>query len=200
VCGIARSRYIVINETLGCKMVKRLFLVFSMFICLATFALTARPSVSYGCKCVEPKTVEEELQLSDTVFKGKIIEMKQDKHSRKILFEVVNIWKGLSTSQIVLIDKPSSCSIDFNEGHEYLVYAKNNGNGKLTSNICNRTIELISADKDLLLLGEGSPPTEIVNLENELKQFNLIWWIAFFGITVLIIAFIWKRKRMENKQ
>jgi hypothetical protein len=187
----------VINETWGCKMVK---IVFSMFICLAIFALTARPSVSYACKCVEPKSVEEELELSDTVFKGKIIEMKQVKHSRKILFEVINIWKGLSTSQIVLIDEPSSCSIDFNEGQEYLVYAKNNGNDEFTSNICDRTIELISADKDLLLLGEGRPPTEIVNLENELKQFNLIWWIAFFGITVLIVAFIWKRKKMENKQ
>jgi hypothetical protein len=175
-------------------------IVFSMFICLAIFALTARPSVSYACKCVEPKSVEEELELSDTVFKGKIIEMKQVKHSRKILFEVINIWKGLSTSQIVLIDEPSSCSIDFNEGQEYLVYAKNNGNDELTSNICDRTIELISADKELLLLGEGRPPTEIVNLENELKQFNLIWWITFFGITVLIVAFIWKRKRMENKQ
>jgi hypothetical protein len=81
-----------------------------------------------------------------------------------------------------------------------LVYAKNNGDAVLTSNICDRTIELISADKDLLLLGEGRAPTEIVNLENELKEFNLIWWIPFFRITVLIVVFIWKRKRMENKQ
>ncbi|GHH98816.1 hypothetical protein [Neobacillus kokaensis] len=181
-------------------MVKKLSLVFTMFICLSTFALTVKPSVSYACKCVETKSVEKELELSDAVFNGKIIEMKQDKYSRKILFEVTSIWKGLSTSQIVLIDEPSSCSMDFNEGQEYLVYAKNNGNDVLTSNICDRTIELISADKDLLLLGEGRAPTEIVNLENELKQFNLIFWIPFLGIAVLIIVFIWKRKRMENIQ
>jgi hypothetical protein len=179
---------------------KKLFLTFSLLICLATFVLTVKPSVSYACKCVESKLVKEELELSDTVFKGKIIEIIQDKHSRKILFEVSSIWKGLSTSQIVLIDEPSSCSIDFNDGQEYLVYASNNGNDVLTSNICNRTVEIKSADQDLLLLGEGRAPSEIVNLDNELKQFNQIWWSPIIVILVLIVVFIWKSRRMTKKQ
>jgi hypothetical protein len=178
--------------------IKKLFLVFSMVICLFIFALTVKPSVSYACKCVEPNSVEEELKLSDTVFKGKIIEIKKDKHSRRILFEVTNIWKGLSTSQIVLIDEISSCSINFNDGQEYLVYANNYGDDVLTTNICDRTIELKSADNDLLLLGEGEAPTEIVNLESESKYFNVIWWGPFIVIPVLLVVFIWKRKRMTK--
>jgi hypothetical protein len=169
-----------------------------MFICLATFALTVKPSVSYACKCIEQKSVEEELESSDTVFKGKIIEMKQDRHSRKILFEVNNIWKGLSTSQVELIDEPSSCSIEFNEGQEYLVYAKKYEADVLTTNICDRTVELTKANNDLLLLGEGGTPTEIVNLESESKYFNVIWWGPFIVVPVLIVVFIWKRKRMTK--
>ncbi len=166
-----------------------------MLFCLAaTCAVTLKPSVSYACKCIEPKTVQEELETSNTVFKGKIIQIKQYKHSRKILFEVTNTWKGLSASQIVLIDEPTSCSIDFNVGQEYLVYAKNYENDILTSNICDRTVELKNADADLLILGEGGAPTEIVNLENELKEYNLMV-IAVIVIFILLVVFIWKRKR-----
>ncbi|MHC0035316.1 hypothetical protein [Pseudoneobacillus sp. C159] len=181
-------------------MIKKLFLVFSIVICPVIFAaLTVKPTVSYACKCVKQMSVEEQLEFSDTVFKGKIIEIKQKRHARKILFEVSNIWKGISTSQIELIDEPSSCSIDFMDGQGYLVYAKNYGNDVLTTNICDRTVELKNADNDLLLLGEGGLPTEMVNYENEIYHFNVIWWLPIIVIPVLIVSsFIWKRKRVTK--
>jgi hypothetical protein len=183
---------------MGGKVIKKLFLIIPIVICLYIMVLTVNPSVSYACKCVEQNSVKEELELSDAVFKGKLIEMKQERHSRKILFEVTAIWKGPSKSQIVLRDESSSCSIDFNKGEDYLVYAKTYGDDVLTTHICDRTDELNNAEDDLLLLGEGRAPTEIVNTENELKPLNVIGWSTFIIISILVVVFMKKRKRFNK--
>jgi hypothetical protein len=180
------------------KAIRRLFVIFPIVICLFIFALSVNPSVSYACKCVEENSVEKELKLSNTVFKGKIIEITRDKHSRRILFEVSTIWKGPSKSQIVLKDESSSCSIDFTKGQKYLVYAKTYGNDVLTTHICDRTVELKIAENDLLLLGEGRAPAEIVNPENDLKPFNVILWSSIIIIPVLMVIFLMRKKRMTK--
>jgi hypothetical protein len=78
-----------------------------------------------------------------------------------------------------------------------LVYAYD-FQGDLTTNICDRTKDLSSAQEDLLKLGEGSLPTEEVNLQDQLRNpvvnYMYIWlpMIILFALAVYIIS---KRSR-----
>jgi hypothetical protein len=68
----------------------------------------------------------------------------------------------------------------------------------LTTHICDRTVELKNADNDLLLLGEGQAPTEIVNPENDFKPFNVILWSSIIIIPGLMVVFLMRKKRMTK--
>jgi hypothetical protein len=173
------------------------FIALILFVILSATVITAYPSVSHACKCEEPPSVEQELERSKAVFSGKIIDIKDEKNNRKILFDVEETWKGVTETQIILLDEISSCSLDFFKGASYLVYAYD-FQGDLTTNICDRTKDLSSAQEDLLKLGEGSLPTEEVNLQDQLRNpvvnYMYIWlpMIILFALAVYIIS---KRSR-----
>jgi hypothetical protein len=173
------------------------FIALILFVILSATVITAYPSVSHACKCEEPPSVEQELERSKAVFSGKIIDIKDEKNIRKILFDVEETWKGVKDTQIILLDEISSCSLDFFEGASYLVFAYD-FQGDLTTNICDRTKDLSSAQEDLLKLGEGSLPTEEVNLQDQLRNpavnYMYIWlpMIILFALAVYIIS---KRSR-----
>ncbi|WNF24674.1 hypothetical protein [Mesobacillus jeotgali] len=179
-------------------MVKIRLITFSMAVILLAVGLTTFPTASHACKCVEEKTVEDELDSSKAVFSGKVIEIKNENNNRKILFEVEDTWKGVSQTEIILEDEWSSCSTDFFEGETYLVYA-HEFQGELTTDICDRTRELSSAGEDLATLGTGATPTEEVDLREQLRspviRYIYIWLPL---VSFLIVIFIYIRKRSGN--
>ncbi|MBT2691655.1 hypothetical protein [Bacillus sp. ISL-55] len=176
------------------------FKLISVFILAFLFGavFTTFPTVSHACKCVEPQSVEKELESSEAVFSGKIIDIRTEKNSRKILFEVEETWKGVSQTQIFLKDERSSCSLDFFKGESYLVYAYD-FQDELTTNICDRTKELSGAGEDLAALGKGTMPTEEADLKNQLRnpvvRYSYIWLPL---VSLLIVAAILIRKRPGN--
>jgi hypothetical protein len=173
------------------------FIALILFVILSPMVFTAFPSISHACKCEEPPSVEQELERSKAVFSGKVIDIKDEKNNRKILFEVEETWKGADESQIILLDELSSCSLDFFEGASYLVYA-HDFQGDLTTNICDRTKDLSSAQEDLLKLGKGSTPSKEVKLQDQLRNpvvnYMYIWLplVILFALAVFIIS---KRSR-----
>ncbi|MBT2642458.1 hypothetical protein J7I80_09485 [Bacillus sp. ISL-41] len=171
---------------------------FSLAVILMAAGLTAFPTASHACKCVGEPSVEKELESSKAVFSGKIIDIKNENNNRKILFEVQDAWKGVSQTEIILKDEWSSCSIDFYKGESYLVYAYD-FQGELTTNICDRTKELSSAEDDLAALGTGAMPTEEVDLQKQLHSpvVRYIYiWLPLVGF--LIVSAIIFRKRSGN--
>lgn len=170
---------------------------FSLVVILLAASLTTFPTTSYACKCVEPQSVEKELESSKAVFSGKIVDINNEKNNRKLLFEVRESWKGISQTQVILTDELSSCSLDFLEGESYLVYAYD-FQGDLTTNICDRTKELSSAGEDLETLGKGSTPTEEVDLKKTLHSpvVNYIYiWLPLVSLLIMSVYFIRKRSR-----
>ncbi|MBT2682820.1 hypothetical protein J7E42_04240 [Bacillus sp. ISL-37] len=172
------------------KLISFLILVFLLGAVLTTF-----PTVSHACKCVEPQSVEREVESSKAVFSGKIIDIRTEKNNRNILFEVEETWKGVSQTEIILKDEWSSCSLDFVEGESYLVYAYD-FQGELTTNICDRTKELSGAGEDLATLGKGTTPTEEVDLKNQLRNpvVRYIYiWLPLVSLLIVTAVFIRKR-------
>ncbi len=146
----------------------KLKFIYSIII-VALLFIAGFPTESHACKCSGPPSVEQELERSEAVFKGKIIDIKNKRTNRKILFEVEETWKGLSNTQIILTEELSSCSLDFFEGNSYLVDAYEI-QGELTTNMCDRTKDLSDAGEDLLALGKGAKPTKEVNLKSQLQN------------------------------
>ncbi|GAM13163.1 cbiN domain protein [Mesobacillus selenatarsenatis SF-1] len=144
---------------------------------------------------MELQSVEKELESSEAVFSGKIIDITTEKNNRKILFEVEETWKGVSQTEIILKDEWSSCSLNFSKGESYLVYA-DDFQGEMTSDICNRTKALSGAGEDLATLGKGTTPTEEVDLKNQLRnpvvRYIYIWLPL---VSLLIVAAVFIRKR-----
>ncbi|WP_226641371.1 hypothetical protein [Mesobacillus subterraneus] len=172
-------------------------ITFSLAVILLAIGLTTFPTASHACKCVEEKSIEKELESSKAVFSGKVIEIKTSNNNRKVLFEVEETWKGVSQTEIILEDEWSSCSTDFFEGESYLVYA-HEFQGELTTDICDRTRELSSAEGDLATLGTGATPTEEVDLKSKLQNpiiHNMYIWVPLIILFVLIAFFIRKRTK-----
>jgi hypothetical protein len=168
---------------------------FSLIAFLLATVLTTSPTVSHACKCVEPQTVKKELESSEAVFSGKIIDIRTEKNNRNIIFEVEETWKGVSQTQIILKDEWSSCSLDFFEGESYLVYAYD-FQGELITNICDRTKDLSGAGEDLATLGKGTTPTEEVDLKNQLRNpvVRYIYiWLPLVSLLIVTAVFIRKR-------
>ncbi|MGV2941315.1 hypothetical protein AB5I83_17060 [Mesobacillus sp. LC4] len=175
--------------------VKTRLITISLAVILLAIGLTTFPTASQACKCVEEKSIEKELKASKAVFSGKVIEIKTSFNNRKILFEVEETWKGVSQTEIILEDEWSSCSTDFFEGESYLVYA-HEFQGELTTDICDRTRELRSAEGDLATLGTGATPTEEVDLREQLRSpaFRYIYiWLPLVSLIIVFVIFIRKR-------
>ncbi len=60
-------------------------ITFSLAVILMGAGLTTFPTASHACKCVEEKSVEKELESSNAVFSGKVIEIKTSNNKKYYL-------------------------------------------------------------------------------------------------------------------
>lgn len=165
------------------------------------------PSKAYACSCVQPLTVKDELSRSESVFTGRVVEVKEVRTkgylSNSVLFETSQIWKGGSESQIMIHTGGGGgdCGYEFKKGEDYLVYANLSSmygdKEQLVTIICDRTNELAQAKEDLAILGEGKLPTKQVDLTNEFNRVHLDMWVTVLGIVLIGILFflVWRRAR-----
>ncbi|WP_029192873.1 hypothetical protein [Paenibacillus harenae] len=191
-------------------------------ICFAAGIMTFfMPQNAYACSCAGPITVEEQLNHSEAVFAGRVLEVKEQKSvegyvTKAVLFETKQIWKGGPESQIIIQTGSGGgdCGYHFEEGKDYLVYANRSdmygGKEQLVTIICDRTKELAGAQEDLTVLGEGKAPTEQVQLEkkepteqvqleNERQSIQPFVWVALFAIAVvsMMVYLSWRRNKVN---
>lgn len=184
-----------------------LILLSSLFLSFMTIFI---PSSAYACSCAQPLSVEEELSRSTEVFAGRVLKVKEQRSmdgsmTKAALFEVIEIWKGGSESQIIIHTGSGGgdCGVHFEEGEEYLVYAYPStmygDKETLITIICDRTKELVQAQEDLAILGEGKVPTEQVNLEDELNRLHPYVWITVIGIVAIgMMIFFFVRRKVRR--
>ncbi|MGE6346910.1 cobalamin biosynthesis protein CbiN [Bacillus mycoides] len=182
---------------------KRIVCLLSLvLICSFTFFIF--PEKSYACDCINVSP-EDAFQKNDVVFEGKVLEVQEkDGGGIKTLFEVKKIWKGTSSSQIIIYTSVSSCAVRFAEGGEYLVFSSYRGEGKLETSICSGTKRLDEAEaekKYLAQIAKESIPTKKVDLKDEIVS-GLSWWqvaVISSGLLLIIAVVIFNVRRIRKK-
>lgn len=179
------------------------------FLLSFLIVIGAFPAITSACKCAGVPSAENELKRSKVVFSGKVIEIKDKKVNGYILksvrFEVMNTWKGIEESQIIITTGQGGgdCGFAFHTGEEYLVYASESdmyGEKSLITGICDRTGDLGSLREDLKDLGAGTPPTQEVDLsETQTGSTSSIWAAIVLAIAIggLVLFLIKKNKKSE---
>ncbi|MGE7889014.1 cobalamin biosynthesis protein CbiN [Bacillus cereus] len=173
---------------------KRILHMFPIVI-ICSFILIIFSEKSYACDCINV-SVEDAFQKNDVVFEGKVIEVgRKEEVGIEVLFEVKKIWKGTTSSQIIVYTNGDDCMFHFVEGGEYLVFSSQRGSEKqLHTHSCSGTKRLDEAGADkaaLSQIAKESVPTKKVDLKGEMVG-GLSWWqVAIISIgLLLIIAFV----------
>ncbi|WP_305927343.1 cobalamin biosynthesis protein CbiN [Bacillus mycoides] len=181
-----------------------IYLLSLVLICSFTFFIL--PEKSYACDCINVSP-EDAFQKNDVVFEGKVLEVQEKGEGGiKTLFEVKKIWKGTSSSQIIIYtSSSSSCAFRFAEGGEYLVFSSHRGEVKLLeTSSCSGTKRLDEAEIEKMALrhiAKESVPTKKVDLKDEMVS-GLSWWqvtIISIGVLLLIAVVIFIVRRTRNK-
>ncbi|EJV87733.1 MULTISPECIES: cobalt transporter CbiN [Bacillus cereus group] len=179
-----------------------IYLLSLVLICSFTFFIL--PEKSYACDCINVSP-EDAFQKNDVVFEGKVLEVQEKGEGGiKTLFEVKKIWKGTSSSRIIIYTSVSSCVFRFAEGGEYLVFSSYRGEEKLETSICSGTKRLDEAEIEknaLSHIAKESVPTKKVDLKDEMVS-GLSWWqvtIISIGVLLLIAVVIFIVRRTRKK-
>jgi len=191
---------------------KKLGILLILILLTSASTLFLKPRATFACSCVKEQTVQKEFSQSKAVFSGKVIDIKTTKFSnpnyKKVLFEVSNTWKGISSSQVIIKtgQGDGDCGIKFIKGQNYLVYASastmyGENSQTLTSTMCDSTKEFSLAQKDLTILGEGKKPTNNVNYEKNFQRNNLktLFTIILIGcLCTIILVSIFRIRRKKR--
>jgi hypothetical protein len=161
-------------------------------VIICGFILIVFPDKSYACDCMK-KSPEDAFQKNDVVFEGKVLEVQEKDGRMKTLFEVKNIWKGTSSSQIIIYTSVSSCAFPFAKGGEYLVFSSYRGEEKLETSICSGTKRLDEAEVEktaLSHIAKESVPTKKVSLKGNMVNGFRWGQLVIISIGVLLIIAI----------
>ena len=171
---------------------------------LSLFLIGSFPAATSACSCAELPTAEEEMERSDAIFSGKVMEIKEKKvngyMTKSVLFEVTDTWKGVDESQVIITTGQGGgdCGFRFIEGQEYLVYAKESDMYRaksLTTIMCDRTNTLRALQDDLKVLGAGENPTEKVDLSSSNQNSTPFYlWIAGALAVVALGTFLFMKR------
>lgn len=171
-----------------------------LFIILLAIFLPYFTPQAFACSCAEPFSVQEELESSALVILGTVREIKQSSSAgnKEVLVEVSRIFKGETQSQQIIVTAGDSaaCGFEFQQGLDYLIYARDVGTG-YTTGLCDRTTLGSSAADDLSILGEGQLPDEQVELS--LDRTPISFWLI--GIPLLlglgIVVYYFMRRKIS---
>ena len=169
-----------------------------VFLLMLPFTFNFIATSSYACSCVPPSMAEEELNKSNFVFSGKVIDIHDpnkdafEQSSADLLevrFEVFNTWKGVNETQVIVHSErdSASCGFEFNLNDDYLVYG-NEQDGQKKVNLCSRTTLLAGASTDLAALGEGEKPAESISSEAlDTQETSMGLPLTIFTVIALVI-------------
>lgn len=158
--------------------------------------------IAYACSCAQPEPIAVELQNSDAVFTGRVLQVNKplvvtsSLDPIRVLFEVQASWKGAEEKivEIATASSDASCGYsDFAKKKDYLVFAHQTERG-LEVNLCSRTQPLARATGDIALLQSIHAPTVpegTAAIDSGFSAFTVV----FTGIALAVLfAVLWKTK------
>ena len=173
----------------------------TVFLLIFPFVVNLSATSSYACSCIQPGTAVEEMEKSDFVFSGKVLDI-QDQNANaysqssadllEAQFKVSNTWKGVNETEVLVHTEreSASCGFNFIIDEEYLVFGNEN-DGKIRVSLCSKTAVLSDAAAELKELGEGQKPSEVVNIKEKINKENSMGVpITIFSVVVVLIIFV----------
>jgi len=130
-------------------------------ILLAAVSAPAFASVAAApCDCKKSLTPAEARKAAEAVFVGAVVEshreLTQGGYEWRVRLSVEQSWKGAEGDDVVVYVTNADCSVSFEAGKRYLVYARRQeGRGRLVTDSCTRTAPFEAGSEDLQKLGAG---------------------------------------------
>lgn len=109
----------------------------------------------FACDC-EPPSLEVALRQADAIFEGQV----QSLSEAGATFRITQQWKGVGDIEELDIDTgPGTCALSFEEGTIYLIFARLR-DGRMQTDVCDRSQLIENAEADLTVLGPGIVPVD----------------------------------------
>jgi Carboxypeptidase regulatory-like domain len=141
---------------------------------LVVVMLVAGTRIADACVC-EPTPVCQRFWTADVVFTGVVTDVtwSDDKNQRSIRTTMA-VERGLrgASGQVVLTAAFTSCTYNFVVGQRYLVYARRNADGTLTTGECSGNKLLADADDDLDYAEHLPPPGSGGRIFGRVRRFE----------------------------
>lgn len=167
-------------------------LVYSFILAMLGISLFAvNNETTYACTCAPFDSLESELDVTDVVFDGVLLSLQEVKSSKeyyllnkdstyfsegwKASFQVNGGWKGEPSSQLEVFtaEHSAACGFEFKVGERYVVFAREDENGKLRTSICSSTSKL--KDDSALLDQLGAYTYVNDNKAPEVPSSSTVW-------------------------
>lgn len=153
---------------------KKVSLFIIILICFSF--ITAQSA--FALSCAQPRPPQEEMELSELVFKGNVVSQNRD----KLQFEVTKVWKGEAGGKLSLHQNGWT---EFKTGSEYVVFAGIE-DGNLRPKLCGNTGLAAGFNEDQL----GEPIPMVQTSTSSGFTAALIVMLVCIGI-----VFLWWKKR-----
>lgn len=115
----------------------------TMLAACAALLLRAPDPAARFCDCASPPNEADAVRRSAVVFRGRPVRSRMVYHgdghaTRLFTFTVTRVRKGAPrrTVQVETGLGGGDCGVDFHRGRSYVVYARRDANGRLTTDIC----------------------------------------------------------------
>jgi hypothetical protein len=118
---------------------------------------------SFACSCdwqIAKMSINQQVNKAKknagAVFLGEVLGIEDNKYSLIVRIKVKSRWKGVKDSEVTVSTGKDGgdCGYPFAVGESYLIYANKTRNTELSTNICQRTAPLSSAENDIAVLGK----------------------------------------------
>lgn len=128
----------------------------------ATLVGGGRPA--WACSCEPPAPPETAEAEADAVFAGEVTEIGGRGGATHVArLAVTEVFTGEvgEEAEVLTPQDSAACGYPFEVGREELVYAVVDDEGRMQTNLCDRTAPVADADEDLAVLGEGTAPGSV---------------------------------------
>lgn len=143
-------------------------LLFSLNV---TVLMTLAQNNTLACTCDLPvrsltlkQQVNEARMNSKAVFSGRVLEIIANPDAMYVVvkFKVQKSWKNVHSEEVSVMTGRGGgdCGFHFEADDTYLVYAYGTNQNDLGTNICQRTVRISEAGKDIRILGKGKIPRD----------------------------------------
>ena len=131
-----------------------------IIVLAACFVPHAARGASAGCECKKSLTPAEARKQAEAVFVGTVVESHRERtqggYEWRVKLSVEQSWKGAGEDDVIVYVAGDDCSVPFEAGKRYLVYARRQeGRGRLATDSCARTTTFEAGSEDLQKLGAG---------------------------------------------